>query len=326
MKKISNKIKNLQTILNPLYFKSKYKKNEERVVQGQDLIDGKLIAIKTVFKNEESGIDILQELVPGGSIGFLLESFHKFEIKLAIYFLKQIIQALYILHSNKIVHGNLKPNNILVDNYGYIKLTDINIFKNINYLKSYWSAPEVIIILKYIYYNNEKNKLLNEDKLLFSSDIWSAGIIFLQMINGYHPWQQGKDFLTIETIKKKFQNKVPFYLPKNISNEMALFINFMISKNPDSRLSAYELLKQSFLNEEFSRNDNYQNLNLLRRLIVIRYTIIIIKTLEKALSKNNFYTKIPKESTRIFELQFRRQQLILKFFKLVKDFQILIDL
>ena len=82
---------------------------------------------------------------------------------------------------------------MLVSREGNIKLTDINIFKNTSYLKGYWSAPEVYkkyIKKKYILTYSSLflfsflifiKQVLNEDKLLFSSDIWSAGIIFLQV-------------------------------------------------------------------------------------------------------------------------------------------------
>ncbi|EGR33163.1 hypothetical protein IMG5_060560 [Ichthyophthirius multifiliis] len=78
------------------------------------------------------------------------------------------------------------------------------------------------------------------------------------MIIGSHPWYKGKKLYSLEEVKQKVKNKIPFYLSKNTSNEMKKFLYNMISKNPESRLSASELLKQEFLN---SNEMNYEQLN-----------------------------------------------------------------
>lgn len=68
-----------------------------------------------------------------------------------------------------LINRNLKISNVLIDNDAIIKITDLNIFKRtpevLNYLKSTSSAPETLL----------RNELSSK------SDIWSAGIVLLEV-------------------------------------------------------------------------------------------------------------------------------------------------
>lgn len=90
-------------------------------------------------------------------------------------FARQIFKGLDQLHSNDLTHGNLKISNILIDNDALLKITDLNIFVKTNEilerLKSLSSAPELLI----------KNELTSK------SDVWSAGIVLIEMVAG-NPW------------------------------------------------------------------------------------------------------------------------------------------
>jgi len=100
----------------------------------------------------EQKIYILQEYIPAGSIKNLLEKFDCFEEKLIKIYAKQILEGIEYIHSQGIVHGNLKCSNILVDINAKIKFTDFA-FSTTNVLKvnshkyrkeKYaWSSPEV---------------------------------------------------------------------------------------------------------------------------------------------------------------------------------------
>lgn len=138
----------------------------------------------TEISEDAKGVDILLDYVPGGSIRQLLDKFQAFDEMLVKVYARQVLDGLFYLHENDIVHRDLKCANILVDNMGIIKLSDFGASKKIfntinqygipmdnNLSKSivgspYWMAPEVI------------------DKSGHGkpADIWSLGCCIIEML------------------------------------------------------------------------------------------------------------------------------------------------
>ena len=100
-------------------------------------------------------------------------------------YVKQILEGLVYLHSEGVIHLDIKPGNILVSNTGEIKLADFGISKKLKSKKSndsacspWYSAPEVF----------ESNGVL-------ASDIWSLGCTVIELLSGSAPYSEIKSFL-----------------------------------------------------------------------------------------------------------------------------------
>jgi len=76
-------------------------------------------------------VDILLEYVPNGSIKNLLDKFGPFNEQIARIYSKQIIEGINYLHSNNIIHRDLKCANILLDSNAKIKLSDFGSSKKL---------------------------------------------------------------------------------------------------------------------------------------------------------------------------------------------------
>lgn len=70
---------------------------------------------------------MVMEFMKGGDFASLLSEFVAFDEDTAKYYLAQIVLALEYLHQNGVIHRDLKPDNVLIDADGHIKLTDFGL-------------------------------------------------------------------------------------------------------------------------------------------------------------------------------------------------------
>ena len=69
------------------------------------------------------------DFMRGGELFFHLKQQYKFSEKRAKFFTAELILALEYLHKNNIVYRDLKPENVLIDQDGHIKLADFGLSK-----------------------------------------------------------------------------------------------------------------------------------------------------------------------------------------------------
>lgn len=78
--------------------------------------------------DNEKTISIFQEWVPG-SVTTLLVNFGPFSDRRIAGYTKQILQGLVYLHSERVIHRDIKGGNILIDDRGVVKLCDFGASK-----------------------------------------------------------------------------------------------------------------------------------------------------------------------------------------------------
>ena len=193
------------------------------------------------FYNTEQSYFIINEYCPGGEL--YLKVNQKFsETQIAVMF-RQILSGLAYLHSNNIIHRDLKLENILIKeieksvetnedlfilkiiDFGTAKIFDKNKKERALVGSSYYIAPEVI------------NKKYNQE-----CDMWSAGVILYMFIVGHAPF----DGKTNREIMGKIQKGN--YLKNeerwiNSSKEVKDLIQKLLVLEPEKRLTAKEALK-----------------------------------------------------------------------------------
>ena len=199
---------------------------------------------------------VIMEFLEGGELFEAITSIGSFTEASACKVMKQILSAVYYLHSNRIVHRDLKPENIMLTqkpkngNY-HIKLIDFGtakIFKPGKKMNkfigtSYYIAPEVL-----------------KERYDEKCDVWSCGVILFILLCGYPPFNGNTNVDIFHAI----QNQNPIFGGEeweDITQEAKDLIKLMLKKNPSERLTAEMCLRHKWFKmlDDFDRNKHSKN-------------------------------------------------------------------
>uniref|UniRef100_A0AAY4DZD7 cGMP-dependent protein kinase n=1 Tax=Denticeps clupeoides TaxID=299321 RepID=A0AAY4DZD7_9TELE len=168
---------------------------------------------------------MLLEACLGGEIWSLLRDRGSFDEHTARFCVGCVTEAFDYLHHSGIIYRDLKPENLMLDAEGYIKLVDFGFAKKMKCGQKTWTfcgtpeyvAPEIIL-----------NKGHN-----FSVDFWSLGILVFELLTGSPPFT-GTDQMVTYTLILKGIEKMDF--PKKISKRSGDLIRKLCRQNPSERL------------------------------------------------------------------------------------------
>ncbi|KAI7862374.1 camp-dependent protein kinase 9 [Spinellus fusiger] len=148
---------------------------------------------------DNANLYMLLEYVVGGELFTHLRKAGRFTNDMTRFYASEIVLAIEYLHSKNIIYRDLKPENLLVDHQGHIKMTDFGFAKTVEEHTWTWTlcgtpeylAPEII-----------QGK--GHDKAV---DWWALGILIFEMLAGYPPFFGENSF---EIYEKILANKVQY--------------------------------------------------------------------------------------------------------------------
>ncbi|TRY83964.1 hypothetical protein DNTS_006537 [Danionella cerebrum] len=147
----------------------------------------------------------------------------------------QLVSALYYLHSHRILHRDMKPQNILLGKGGVVKLCDFGFARAMSMstlvLTSIKGTP--------LYMSPE---LVEEKPYDHSADLWSLGCILYELHTGAPPFYTNSIFQLVQLIVRD-----PIKWPDNMSPHCLSFLKGLLMKDPDKRLSWPDLLHHPFV-------------------------------------------------------------------------------
>uniref|UniRef100_A0A8C7NBL4 non-specific serine/threonine protein kinase n=1 Tax=Oncorhynchus kisutch TaxID=8019 RepID=A0A8C7NBL4_ONCKI len=163
------------------------------------------------------------------------------------YICREILRGLTHLHQHKVIHRDIKGQNVLLTENAEVKLVDFGVSAQLDRTVGkrntfigtpYWMAPEVIAC--------DENPEATYD---FKSDLWSLGITAIEMAEGAPPLCDMHPMRALFLIPR---NPAPRLKSKKWSKKFQSFIESCLVKSHGQRPSTEQLLKHPFIRELLS--------------------------------------------------------------------------
>ena len=269
-------------------------------------VNNQLFIIKTLnhpnvlkfFENikENRKIYVLTEYYNGGTLRDFLDKYLQEHNKppseeIVQYIMRQIIEGVKYLHNKKIFHRDLKLEYIMLNYEDEKDKENNNIMKAKIIISDFLSAG---YFKKGRFYNEIigtpgymepgiLNKMLKPDSYDFyeyneKCDIWSLGIIFFELLMGYHPFNSANNDELLDKV-----NKGDYYISMNLSKEAVSFLNCMLQYYPQKRISIDILYKHKFLRKD---------INKFKKLDLNKIKSCIVNSKIKLNTRDEIYMKI----------------------------------
>jgi len=241
----------------------KYLKNE--IVILQHLKHPNIVRFEDLKKTKKH-FYIVMEYCNGGELSKALEKYQikynkPFSQEIVQHLMRQIIDAFKYIHSKKIIHRDIKLDNILLtfDNEqdkenldmmkANVKIIDFGFACQISKSGLQYStlgSPINMdpIILKKLNSTGKKSKQLGYDQ---KADIWSLGTICYEMLIG----KSAFDAEDMDELVSKIENGT-YSVPTNLSKEVISFLNGMLQYDSSARLNSQQLSRHFFLTRNVS--------------------------------------------------------------------------
>ncbi|KAI5447177.1 hypothetical protein KIW84_014868 [Lathyrus oleraceus] len=185
------------------------------------------------FENGVHLFNLFMEYASKGTLADAVRNGNGMEEALVGFYARQILLGLNYLHSNGIVHCDLKGQNVLLMEQG-VKIADFGCARRVE--------EELVISGSPAFMAPE---VARGEEQGFPADVWALGCTVLEMITGKMPWQGVSDPAAV-LYRVGFSGDVP-EIPNFVSEQGRNFLRKCLTRDPNERWSVVELLGHEFV-------------------------------------------------------------------------------
>lgn len=185
-----------------------------------------IVGLKMAFQSKNKLYFVL-DYCAGGELFFHLSKVGKFSEPRASFYAAEIILALAYIHQLDIVYRDLKPENVLLDARGHVRLTDFGLSKegissSSSGANSFCGTPEYLA-----------PEILNRQGHGRAVDWWSLGALLYEMLTGLPPFYCRDREKLFEKIRKGHLE-----YPRSLSSRSQILLKGLLTKDPRKRLGS----------------------------------------------------------------------------------------
>jgi len=184
-----------------------------------------IIKLSYAFQNDRKLFFVL-EYCPGGELFYLLQKKKVFTEEQAKFYAAQIVLAMECVHENNVIYRDLKPENVLIDGQGYIRITDFGLSKA--GIEGNKGAMSVCGTPEYL-----APEVLNKTGHGKAVDWWTLGAIIYEMTTGLPPFYTSNR----EELFRRIRSE-PLPMPKHLSENCKAILEALFQKDPEKRLGS----------------------------------------------------------------------------------------
>ena len=211
-------------------------RNEGRIIANLDHAN-----IVKVFDMEEAYATffIVMEKLEGPDLSHIIEKEGALDHSRVRSILKQVAEALDYAHSKGVVHRDVKPSNVSLDESGHVKLMDFGLAK-VKRLEALLHEDADIVLGTPYYMSPEQAR---GDELDLRTDIYNLGILAFEMLTGERPFT-GRTKSEVQRKHVQAPIPTPRQLVPNVPADLDAFVATCLQKHPNDRFqTCREMLK-----------------------------------------------------------------------------------
>jgi len=191
---------------------------------------------------------LVTEFIEGHNLAELIQHHRVFPWDIGLFILQQLAQGLIAIHNQRIIHQDIKPDNIFLSTAGDVKLGDLGFSMPLDQAAQHvqgtpaYIAPEAVA----------------GSSVDFRSDLYALGVVAYEMLTGENPFR-AKDIQTVLNRIANLQLVQVRAVRSDIPDQLSSIISKLMHRSPDERFQSAKDLLQQLENFKIANNIKVDN-------------------------------------------------------------------